>query len=62
MTSNESPLTGESSIGSWLDHPVGGPILRELLAAAGQNADVLTPVRRIPIGRLVALSQDRSPR
>lgn len=57
MASSSAPLTGDSSIGTWLDHPVGGPIMRDLLAQAGQNADVLRPVRRLAIKRLVKLSK-----
>jgi len=28
----DKALTAKSSIGAWLKHPVGGPILRDLLA------------------------------
>ena len=38
MTPNARPLTGDSSIGTWLDDPIGGPIVRELLAQGGQDA------------------------
>jgi NAD(P)-dependent dehydrogenase (short-subunit alcohol dehydrogenase family) len=51
------PLSGDSSIAAWLDHPVGGPIIRDLLAQAGQDADALRPVRRLAIKRLVKLSR-----
>ncbi len=57
----QPPLTGDSSVGSWLDHPVGGPILRDLLAQGGQNADVLRPVRKLALKRLVKLSKGRFP-
>lgn len=50
-------LTGDSSIGTWLDDPIGGPIINELLAQAGQNASVMKPVRRLALKRLVKLSQ-----
>ena len=56
-----STLSGDSSVGTWLDHPVGGPILRDLLAQAGQNADTLRPVRRLAIKRLVKLSKGSFP-
>jgi NAD(P)-dependent dehydrogenase (short-subunit alcohol dehydrogenase family) len=52
-----APLTGDSSIKTWLDHPVGGPIIREMLAQAGQDADVLRPVSRLAIKRLIKLSK-----
>jgi NAD(P)-dependent dehydrogenase (short-subunit alcohol dehydrogenase family) len=51
------PLSGDSSIAAWLEHPVGGPIIRDLLAQAGQDADALRPVRRLAIKRLVKLSR-----
>lgn len=54
-------LTGDSSVGTWLDHPVGGPILRDLLTQAGQSADTLRPVRRLAIKRLVKLSKGSFP-
>jgi NAD(P)-dependent dehydrogenase (short-subunit alcohol dehydrogenase family) len=50
-------LSGDSSIATWLDHPVGGPIIREMLAQAGQSADVMRPVRMLAIKRLVKLSK-----
>ena len=50
-------LTGDSSIGTWLDDPIGGPIITELLAQAGQDASVMRPVRRLALKRLVKLSQ-----
>jgi NAD(P)-dependent dehydrogenase (short-subunit alcohol dehydrogenase family) len=55
--STPKPLTGDNSIKTWLEHPVGGPILRDLLAQAGQSADVLRPVHRLAIKRLVKLSK-----
>jgi NAD(P)-dependent dehydrogenase (short-subunit alcohol dehydrogenase family) len=55
--SKNSVLTGDSSIATWLDDPVGGPIMRDLLAQSGQDADVFRPVRRLALKRLVKLSQ-----
>ncbi|MGP4020830.1 SDR family NAD(P)-dependent oxidoreductase [Saccharopolyspora sp. 5N708] len=49
-------LSGESTVGEWLDHPVGGPILRRLLADSGQNPGVLAAVRQFSMTRLVAMS------
>lgn len=57
MSKNTGPLTGDSSIGTWLDDPVGGPIIRELLAQAGQDAGVMRPVRGLALKRLIKLSQ-----
>lgn len=50
-------LTGDDSIKTWLEHPVGGPIIRDLLAQSGQNPDVMKPVQRLAIKRLVKLSK-----
>jgi NAD(P)-dependent dehydrogenase (short-subunit alcohol dehydrogenase family) len=57
MPSSLPPLSGDSSIAKWLDHPVGGPIIRDMLAQAGQSADALRPVRALAIKRLVKLSK-----
>jgi NAD(P)-dependent dehydrogenase (short-subunit alcohol dehydrogenase family) len=50
-------LSGDSSIATWLAHPVGGPILRDLLAQSGQSAEALRPVSKLAIKRLVKLSK-----
>jgi len=50
-------LSGDSSIATWLAHPVGGPILRDLLAQSGQSADALRPVSKLALKRLVKLSK-----
>jgi NAD(P)-dependent dehydrogenase (short-subunit alcohol dehydrogenase family) len=57
--STPKPLTGDDSIKTWLEHPVGGPIIRELLAQADQDPDVLRPVQRLALKRLVKLSKGR---
>jgi hypothetical protein len=36
MSQNEKPLTGRRTIAEWLESPVGGPLLRGLLAQGGQ--------------------------
>ena len=55
MASNK-PLSGNTSIADWLDHPTGGPIIRDLLAQGGQNESALKPIRRLALKRLVAMS------
>lgn len=57
MASTSKPLNGDSSVGTWLDDPIGGAILRDLLAQAGQSADAMRPVRRLALKRLVKLSK-----
>ncbi|WP_353808190.1 SDR family NAD(P)-dependent oxidoreductase [Agromyces sp. SYSU T00194] len=55
--STPKTLTGNDSIKTWLEHPVGGPILRDMLAQSGQDADVMRPVQRLAIKRLIKLSK-----
>lgn len=55
--STPKTLSGDDSIKTWLEHPVGGPILRDLLTQAGQDADVMRPVQRLAIKRLIKLSK-----
>lgn len=61
MARSEKPLTAKSSVGDWLKHPVGGPLIRELLAQGGQNEKALAPVKMFSLQRLVALSQGQLP-
>jgi hypothetical protein len=37
------PLTANSSIGTWLHPPEGGPLIRELLALGGFDESTLAP-------------------
>ena len=61
MAKQDKPLTGKSSVGAWLDHPVGGALIREMLASAGQDEKALRPVRLFPLQKLVALSGGAMP-
>ncbi|MFD2797194.1 SDR family NAD(P)-dependent oxidoreductase [Promicromonospora vindobonensis] len=54
-------LTVHSTVGDWLDHPVGGRILAELLAQGGTTPESLTPARGLPLEQLVALSGGKLP-
>lgn len=54
-------LTANSTIGTWLDHPVGGALIRDLLAQGGTNPDMLGPVLGLPLQQLVAMSQGAMP-
>jgi NAD(P)-dependent dehydrogenase (short-subunit alcohol dehydrogenase family) len=56
-----TPLTAKSSIGTWLQHPAGGPLIRELLAQGGFDESTLAPVRELPLQQLVTLSQGQLP-
>jgi beta-glucosidase len=55
------PLTGRSSIRAWLKHPVGGPLLRDLLAQGGADEKSLAPVKLLPLEQLVKLSKGQMP-
>ena len=57
MAKNTATLSADSSVGSWLDDPIGGPIMQDLLAQGGQNVGVLKPVRRLALKRLVKMSR-----
>lgn len=54
-------LTAHSSIGDWLNDPVGGELVRGLLAQSGANADQLTPILGLPLQQLVTMSQGAMP-
>jgi len=60
MAENKA-LTANSTIGEWLEHPVGGPLVRGLLSAAGANEESLAPVKGLPLQQLVAMSQGQMP-
>ena len=55
------PLTARSSIRAWFKHPVGGPLLRELLAQGGADEKTLAPVKLLPLEQLVKLSKGAMP-
>ena len=61
MAPEPRPLTAKSSIGSWLGHPEGGPLIRQLLAQGGFDESTLAPVRELPLQQLVAMSQGQLP-
>ena len=61
MANPSKPLTANSTIGDWLDHPEGGPALGELLAAGGADPSMLAPIRGLPLQQMVELSQGTMP-
>lgn len=54
-------LTTKDSVGTWLKHPVGGPLIREALADAGVDPKVLAPVSFFSLERAVGMAGDRIP-
>jgi NAD(P)-dependent dehydrogenase (short-subunit alcohol dehydrogenase family) len=61
MADQNTPLTGASSIETWLNDQVGGPLLRGFLAQGGQDESSLAPVKTFPLQQLVVLSQGQVP-
>ncbi len=49
-------LTVHSTVGQWLDHPVGGPIFTALIESGGGSVDQLGPARGMPLDQLVKVS------
>ncbi|HTL42074.1 MAG TPA: SDR family oxidoreductase [Pseudolysinimonas sp.] len=56
MAKTRSRLSASDSIGVWLKDPVGGALLREMLASGGRDASTLRPIRMLALQRLVGLS------
>lgn len=54
-------LSAQSTVGEWLEHPVGGPNLRALLAQGGTDESSLAPVRGLPLAKLVEMSKGAMP-
>ncbi len=60
MSENKA-LTANSPIGEWLAHPVGGGLVRGLLAQSGAAEETLAPIKGLPLQQLMALSQGQLP-
>ncbi|SBN62437.1 NAD(P)-dependent dehydrogenase, short-chain alcohol dehydrogenase family [Curtobacterium sp. 9128] len=56
-----APLTGSSTVGTWLDDPTGGALLRDLLAPAGLDPEALMPARGMALQQLVVMSGGQLP-
>lgn len=54
-------LTTKDSVGTWLKHPVGGPLIRGALAEAGVDPKVLAPVSFFSLERVAGMAGDRIP-
>lgn len=50
-------LSGDTKIKDWLAHPQGGPVLRAMLAQAGQDPSALKPVSGFAMKRLIPMSK-----
>ena len=61
VNSSVEAVTATSTIRAWLDHPVGGTLLRTALGGPDFDEDTLEPVFGLPLGQLVALSGGQFP-
>ncbi|MDQ0538363.1 NAD(P)-dependent dehydrogenase (short-subunit alcohol dehydrogenase family) [Curtobacterium flaccumfaciens] len=55
-------LTSKNTVHEWLTHPVGGPILRDLLEQAGQGEEILSTARGLSLRALSDVAGDAFPR
>ncbi|WP_062297879.1 SDR family NAD(P)-dependent oxidoreductase [Demequina maris] len=51
--------TGDTKVADWLAHPVGGQVMREMLAQGGQTERALGPVKRFSMNKLIKISGGR---
>lgn len=56
-TGPATAISGDNTVGEWLDHPIGGVIFRDMLKQAGQNESVLRIVRKLSLNRLIEMSK-----
>lgn len=61
MTNNIKALTSSRPIREWLAHPAGGPLLREMLSAAGQDESALKPIDHLALQQLAELGGEQFP-
>ncbi|MFF1253740.1 hypothetical protein ACFVYC_14750 [Pseudarthrobacter sp. NPDC058329] len=57
MSEKNAPLTADSTIKQWLNHPKGNAALEELLAQGGQSLNALKPLSALPLKKLMPMSQ-----
>lgn len=58
MTETTNALTANSTVGAWLQHPVGTQIVRSIAEQGGMDEHALSVLRKVPLGRLIASSQN----
>lgn len=61
VVADEMILSAESTVAEWLNDPIGGYLVRDLLRHVGRDETLLAPVHAIPIQHLVTLSQGQLP-
>ena len=55
-------LTAQSTVNEWLEDPVGGALIRDLMSQRGVPEAMLAPVRSIPLEQVLAGDRRRSGR
>jgi beta-glucosidase len=56
-----APISAANTVREWLDHPVAGPLLRDLMGGPTFDEDVLASVFDLPLRQLVPLSGGQFP-
>ncbi|MDR0849183.1 MAG: hypothetical protein LBN10_09155 [Propionibacteriaceae bacterium] len=59
--SQDAPLSAVSSIGEWLEHPVGAGLLLSVLERSGATASSLAALKSLPLEKLIELSEGKLP-
>jgi hypothetical protein len=54
-------ITVKDSVGTWLKHPVGGPLIRDALKEAGVAESALGPLKLFSLATAVSMAGDRIP-
>ena len=54
MSTTSPTLTADSTLGSWLNHPVGSTIIQGFAQQSGMSASSLELLRNVPLERLLA--------
>jgi NAD(P)-dependent dehydrogenase (short-subunit alcohol dehydrogenase family) len=57
----EKNLTANSTIGTWLEHSIGGPLIRDLLAQGGVGDEARGPIIGLTLQQLVVMSAGAMP-
>lgn len=58
---SDTPITGNDTIATWLEHPVGHDLVIALLGGPETSAEVIPKVRNLPLNTLSRTSQGRLP-
>lgn len=59
MSDSAAPITAQNTIKEWMDHPLGGPVMADLLKNMGIDDSVMGQVERISLEALAGFSQGK---